>query len=110
MCVYEKLGLRSKHQVKVVFVDRRKCVFAETMKERGSMYEHFPLCGSARAAVRGRLLTKPFSDKNRFSENLVSWDFLTFWEGDSGCFRRDFGEFVRILARNPDEKCCQGVN
>ena len=43
----EELGLRSKHRVKVRFFDRRNQVFAETMKERRSMYEHFPLRGSA---------------------------------------------------------------
>ena len=31
-------------------------------------------------------------------------------EGGVGCFRRDLDGFVIILARNPDEKCCQGVN
>ena len=44
--VHEKLGLRSKHRIKVSFFGRNQ-VFAESMKERGSMYEHFPLCGSA---------------------------------------------------------------
>ena len=33
-----------------------------------------------------------------------------FFEGGSGCFRRDRGEFVRILAWNRDDKCCQGAN
>ena len=33
-----------------------------------------------------------------------------FLEGGVGCFRRDFDGFVGILAWNPDEKCCQGVN
>ena len=47
----------------------------EKMKERGSMYEHFPLCGSARAAVPGRLLTKEFSDNKWFSEKLTLFDF-----------------------------------
>ena len=64
VCVYEKLGLRSKHRVKVFF-DRRNQVFAETMKERGSMYEHFPLCGSARAAIR-------FSENLKFS-GVFGW-------------------------------------
>ena len=36
--------------------------------------------------------------------------FGAFSEGGFGCFRRDFDGFVIILARNPDEKCCQGVN
>ena len=40
------------------------------------MYEHFPLCGSARAAIPGRILTKPFSDKNRFSEFVTFLVFL----------------------------------
>ena len=48
---HEKLGLRSKHRVTTPVFDRRNQVFAESMKERGSMYEHFPLCGSARAAI-----------------------------------------------------------
>ena len=29
---------------------------------------------------------------------------LAFWEGVVWCFRRDFNEFVRILAWNRDEK------
>ena len=33
---------------------------------------------------------------------------LAFLEGGFRCFRRDFDGFVIILARNPDEKCCQG--
>ena len=33
-----------------------------------------------------------------------------FSEGGFGCFRRDFDGFVIISARNPDGKCCQGVN
>ena len=77
------------------------CFFLETMKERRSMYEYFPLCGSASAAIPGRLLTKEFSNKNRSSENLT---FLDFLEGVFWCFRRDFDGFVIILARNPDEK------
>ena len=75
--------------------------FLETMKERGSMYEYFPLCGSTRAAIPGRLLTKEFSNKNRLSENLA---FLDFFGRCFLCVRTDSGEFVRILARNPDEK------
>ena len=72
VCVYEKLGLRSKHRVKVIF-EMKKCVFAESMEERGSMYEHFPLCGSARGTIWGRLVKKEFSNKNRFSENVTFW-------------------------------------
>ena len=34
----------------------------------------------------------------------------TFGEGDFGCFLKEFYGFVIIVARNPDEKCCQGVN
>ena len=65
------------------------------------MYEHFPLCGSARAAIPGRLLTKEFSNKNRFSELLTFFGFL---EGGFGRVRRDFDGFVIILARNRDGK------
>ena len=32
--------------------------------------------------------------------------FLVFWEGGFGCFRRDFDEFVKMLAWNRDGKCC----
>jgi hypothetical protein len=77
------------------------------MKERGSMYEHFPLCGSARAAIRGRLLTKEFSNKNLFPEKKR---FGAFSDSGFGRFRRYSDGFVIILARNPDEKCCHGVN
>ena len=41
--------------------------------------------------------------KSRFSENVV-FVFPTFSEGGFGCFRRDFCEFVRILAWNRDGK------
>ena len=34
----------------------------------------------------------------------------TFWEGDFGCFRKDFVGFVKMFAWNLDGKCCQGVN
>ena len=44
---HEKLGLKSKTPGKSVFVDCKSAVFEEKMKERGSMHEHFPLCGSA---------------------------------------------------------------
>ena len=36
--------------------------------------------------------------------------FWAFLEGGFGRFRRDFDGFVIIMARNPDENCCQGVN
>ena len=36
--------------------------------------------------------------------------FGTVLESNLGRFRRDFDGFVIILARNPDEKCCHGVN
>ena len=38
----------------------------------------------------------------------VTWG--PWGEGDFGRFLRDFDGFVIILARNPDEKCCHGVN
>ena len=59
---HEKLGLRLKTWGKRLCFGRESPVFEETMKERGSMHEHFPLCGSARAAIRGRLLKKEFSN------------------------------------------------
>ena len=55
---HEKLGLRSNTWSKSPFFDRRNQVFAESMKERGATYEHFPLCGSAWAAIWGQLLKK----------------------------------------------------
>ena len=48
------------------------------------------------------VLTKP-SEKNDFQK---SWCFLVFSEGDFGCFRKHFGEFVGIVAWNRDGKCC----
>ena len=51
--------------------------------------------------------------RNRFAQNIgfrKSWRVWTFLEGEFGCFRRDFYEFVRILAWNRDEKCCQDPN
>ena len=75
----EKLGSRSKTWGKRLCFGRESpffFVFLETMKERGSMYEYFPLCGSTRAAIPGRLLTKKLSNKNRFSEKKIFFDFV----------------------------------
>ena len=55
------------------FLNRKSPVFEESMKDRGSMYEHFASGGSARAAVGGRLLKKPFCTKHLFG------DFFTFF-------------------------------
>ena len=44
---HDKLGLRSKTPGKTNVVDRESPVFEEKMKERGSIDEHVPLCGSA---------------------------------------------------------------
>ena len=79
--LHEKLGLRSKHRVQIRFF-RRNQVFAESMKERGSMYEHFPLCGSAWAAIWGRLVKKEFSDKKSGFRKVYVFCFVCFW----GCF------------------------
>ena len=49
-----------------------------------------------------------FQQKSVFRKSGVSGICGTFWEGGVGCFRKDFDGFVIILARNPDEKCCQG--
>ena len=51
-----------------------------------------------------------FQQKSVFIQFDVFDMFGAFPEGGFGCFRRDFNGFVIILARNPDEKCCQGVN
>ena len=68
---HEKLVLRSKTWGKSPCFYCKSPVFEESMKERGSTYEHFPLCGSAWAAIWGRLLKKPFCTKHRFSENVT---------------------------------------
>ena len=47
MHFHEKLGLRSKTPGKSHVVDRESPVFEEKIKERGSIDEHFALCGSA---------------------------------------------------------------
>ena len=60
---HEKLRLKSKTPNKSNAFDRESPVFEERMKERGSMYEHCPLCGSARAAIRGRISKKEFPKK-----------------------------------------------
>ena len=44
---HEKLGLRSTTPGKSYVSDRKSPVFEETMKERGSIDEHFALGGSA---------------------------------------------------------------
>ena len=51
-----------------------------------------------------------FQQKSVFRKLCVFYMFGAFLEGGFGCVRKDVDGFVRILARNPDEKCCQGVN
>ena len=51
-----------------------------------------------------------FQQKSVFIKFGVFCLLGTFWEDGFGCFRKDFYGFVIILARNPDGKCCQGVN
>ena len=78
-CFFTKnWGWDQELEVKGYVLVQKVQFFEETVKERGSMYEHFPLCGSARAAIPGRLLTKEFSNKNRFSEMLTLLVFLRF--------------------------------
>ena len=96
-------GWDHKYRVKVHFYNQSP-VFEERMKERGSMYEHFPLCGSAWGAIWGRLLKKQFSNNNCFSENS------TFLDGGFGRFQKDFYKFVIILAWSRDGKWREGHN
>ena len=49
------------------------------MKERGSMCEQFPLCGSAWAAIWGQLLKKPFCTKHRLSDFFTFFYFFGRW-------------------------------
>ena len=51
-----------------------------------------------------------FRKKTVFKKLDVFGFFLDLLEGGFGCFRRDFDGYVTISARNPDGKCCQGVN
>ena len=51
--------------------------------------------------------------RNRFPAKIGFQKISRFWvflEGGFVRFREDFDGFVRILAWNPDEKCCQGIN
>ena len=51
-----------------------------------------------------------FQQKSVFRKFGVFDPLGAFLEGGFGCFRRDFNGCVIVLARNPDEKCCRGVN
>ena len=51
-----------------------------------------------------------FRQKSVFRTFDVFDIFGDFSEGGFGCFLKDFDGFVIILARNPDEKCCQGFS
>ena len=78
----EKLGSRSKSWGKRLCFGRESLVFSvflEKMKERGSMYEHFPLCGSAWAAIWGRLSTKPFSNSKLVFRKVYIFKFFWRW-------------------------------
>ena len=88
----EKLGLILNTWSKRLCFGPKSPVFEETMKERGSMYEHFPLCRSAWGAIWGRLLQIEFSPKTVFRHGDVLWFFEIllnnwFWSGMSQkCF------------------------
>ena len=101
-----KLGLISTWGKRLCF-GRESTVFEETMKEIGSIDEHFPLCGSAWGAIWGRLSKKDLFKKNGVQKMCR---FSIFLEGDFGCFRGDFCEFVRIVAWSRDGKWWEGVN
>ena len=48
-------------------------VVSEAMKQRRSRYEHFASHGSARAAIRARLLTKEFPTKAELRSEIVTF-------------------------------------
>ena len=107
VCVYEKLGLRSKHRVKVVFLIVESVFLQKLWKteDRCTSIFHF--------ADRPELPYEVDFWRNRFPTIIgfqKIWRFRVFLDGDFGCFRRDFDGFVIILARNPDGKWCHGVN
>ena len=77
------------------------------MKERGSIYDHFALSGSAWGAIWGRLSKNEFSQEIGFQKNCR---FCTFPESDVGRFLRDVFNVVRILAWNKDGKWWEGHN
>ena len=108
-CLFMKnWGWDQTHRVyKSPLFDRKSPVFEESMKERWSTYEHFPLCGSAWGAIWGRLLKKEFPPQIGFQK---SWCFWTFWEGDFEHFLIEFCKLVRILAWNRDGKWWEGPN
>ena len=81
-----KTGVEIKNlRYKSVF-ERKSQVFEESIKERGSMYEHFPLCGSAWGAIWGRLSKKKFYRKSVFRKFDVSGILL---EGGVGRFLKN---------------------
>ena len=60
--------------------------------------------------MRSTFDERVFREKSVFRKcdvfNIVGY----LLEGDFECFRIDFDGFGISLARNPDEKCCHGVN
>ena len=92
---HEKLGLRSNTWGKNPFFYRGNQVSEETMKERGSMYEHFPLCGSAWGAIWSRLLKKMSSFFSHFYKYYILGYFV---------FRRSFWDPMLILMSTRSKK------
>ena len=108
MFFQEKLGFISKSWGKSPFCGRESQVFDKSMKDRGSMCEHFPLRGSAWAAIWGRLLKKQFSDKKTV---FGKFDVLGFFRRVVlGVSEEIFVGFVGVLAWNRDGKWWDGVN
>ena len=107
----EKLGSRSKSWGKRLCFGRESPVFSslflEGWKKEDQCTSIFHFADRPELPYEVDFWRKSFPIKIGFRKIVR---FCAFLECVFLCFSRDFGEFVRILARNPDEKLRDGVN
>ena len=100
-------GWNEKHQVKVNFWSCTSSFWRKYERKRINVRAFSTLRIGLSCHMRSTFEERVFQQKNGFQKIWWFWDFL---EGGLGCFRRDFDEFVSILAWNRDGKWWEGPN
>ena len=99
----EKLGLRAKHRVKVMFLIVGIVFLQKYGRKKINVRAFSTLRIGLSCHMRSTFEERVFQHKIGFRKSWRLWAFL---EGGFGSFRKTICEFVRILARNRDGQCC----